>query len=131
MENESRKLSQERRRLNSELSDLNPELVSTPTNMTTITTVAPPGGTTRNLSISNIYGSSNSKSQVPAPAQVPVPANNEDLGGQSRGKIVAPPASLTSDMQDRKASAECELQILSPIRYVITFTLVFYKARQR
>ena len=113
MENESRKLSQERRRLNSELSDLNPELVSTPTNMTTITT-APPGGTTRNLSISNIYG--NSKSQVPAPAQVAVPANNEDLGGQSRGKIVAPPASLTSDMQDRKASAECELQILSPIR---------------
>ena len=84
VENESRKLSQERRRLNSELSDLNPELVSTPTNMTTIST-APPGGTARNLSISNIYGS-NSKSQVPTapPAQVPVPANNEDSGGQSR-----------------------------------------------
>ena len=40
-------------------------------------------------------------------------------GQPQRTKIVPPPASLTSDMQDRKASAaDVELQILSPIRNI-------------
>jgi len=81
-----------RRRLNSDVS----ESVITNTNVGSQDLVA------RNLSISTIYGSK----------------ITEDPGQRST-KIIAPPASLTSDMHERKASAQdCEIQIISPIRQV-------------
>ena len=42
--------------------------------------------------------------------------------GQRSMKIVAPPASLTSDMNDRKMSAhDCEIQIVSIIYFFVTW----------
>eukprot|EP00093_Oithona_nana_P007854 07854.XXX_174757_178252_1 [CDS] Oithona nana genome sequencing. len=56
----------------------------------------------RNTSISTIYGHRNSEEQ------------------SLRQKIVPPPASLTAEMHERKASAEVELQLISPIRHINT-----------
>ena len=83
----------QRRRLNSDISDMQ-ELVS------------------RNTSISTIYGHRNSEDQSKHNNILIFAPKMQWLFSGLRQKIVPPPASLTTDMHERKASAEVELQLV-------------------